>query len=285
MDFLGARGTLRGAVACTLFAWAMVQAADATAAPFDKKKCFAAHEQGQVARKEGKLSSAAEHFAICSVDQCPAEVREECARWQTEARNAIPSVVPSARDLEGHDLSEARVTVDGQLLTERLDGRQHELDPGTHTFVFELPDGTKLEERFILNEGQRNRQVSVDFSTLRKKPAPLPVERPTPVAVYVLAGVGLAALATGGVFGVLGKSKEDDLQNTCAPRCADSEVTTMDRRYLIADISAGVGILSLGAAFWLFVKRPATEAPQQNAWVDVTPSLHGPGMVRLTTRF
>lgn len=285
MDFLGARGTLRGAVACTLLAWAMVQAADASAAPFDKKKCFAAHEQGQVARKDGKLGAAAEQFAVCAADQCPTEVREECGKWLTDARNAVPSVVPSAKGFDGRDLADARVSVDGQLLTEHLDGRQHDLDPGPHTFVFELPDGTKLEERFILNEGQHSRQVSVDFSTLRKKAAPLTVERRTPVSVYVLAGVGLAALATGGVFAVLGKSKEDDLQNTCAPRCPDSDVTSMDRRYLIADISAGVGILSLGAAFWLFVKRPSSEAAPQNAWVDVTPSLHGPGMVRLTTRF
>jgi len=285
MDFLGARRTLRGAVACTLLAWTMVQAADASAAPFDKKKCFAAHEQGQVARKDGKLGAAAEQFGVCAADQCPTEVREECAKWLAEARNAVPSVVPSAKGFDGRDLSDARVSVDGNLLTDRLDGRQHELDPGPHNFVFELPDGTKLEERFILNEGERNRLVSVDFSSLRKKPVPVVVERPVPTSVYLLAGVGLAALATGGVFGVLGKSKEDDLQNTCAPGCPDSDVTSMDRRYLIADISAGVGLLSLGAALWLYVKRPSTEASPQSAWVDVTPSLHGPGMVRLTTRF
>lgn len=285
MDFLGARERLRGLVACALVAWTFVYAADATAAPFDKTQCFAAHEQGQLARKEGKLGAAAQQFAVCAADQCPAEVREECGKWLTDARNALPSVVPSAKGMDGRDLTDARVVVDGQVLAERLDGRQHELDPGPHVFVFELPDGTRLQERFVLNEGERNRQVSVDFSSLRPKSSQTTTERAVPTSVYVLAGVGLAALATGGVFGVLGKSKEDDLQNTCAPRCPDGEVSTMDTRYLIADISAGVGLVSLGAAFWLFLKRPTGETSPARAWVDLSPSRHGTGMVRWTARF
>lgn len=283
MDLPGARGTLRGAVACTLVAWAMVHAADATAAPFDKKKCFSAHEQGQVARKEGKLAAAAEQFSLCAVDQCPAEVRVECSKWLTDARGAMPSVVPSARGVDGRDLTEANVTVDGQLLTERLDGRAYELDPGEHRFVFQLPDGTRREQKFVLNEGQTNRQVSVDFSSLRKKEQPAVTTRPVPGSVYVFGGLGLAALAASGVFAVLGKSKEDDLQMGCAPNCSDSDVSAMNRSYLVADVSAGVGLLSLAAATWLFLARPEKPAPA--AWIDASPSSHGAGMLRLTTRF
>ena len=41
-----------------------------------------------------------------------------------------------ARDAKGEDLTEVRLTIDGETVAERLDGRALTLDPGTHTFRF-----------------------------------------------------------------------------------------------------------------------------------------------------
>jgi len=276
---------LRAAMGYALACGVCLQGAGAEAAPADKKQqCFSAHEQGQVARTARKHRAAAEQFAVCAQEACPAVVRDECSKWLTDARAAIPSVVPSAIDRQGRDVTNVKVSVDGEPLTEQLDGRAFELDPGEHTFVFVLADGTRHEQKFVLNEGERNRQVRGDFAPRTEKLPPPAASGRTPTAAYVLGGVGLVALGAAAVFGATGKSKEDDLQKTCAPNCSDDDVSSMNTRYLVADISLGVGIVSLGAAAWLLLRRPAAEPPPR-AWIDVAPGSRGSGMVRLTTRF
>ncbi|MBI5534011.1 MAG: hypothetical protein HY898_14920 [Deltaproteobacteria bacterium] len=263
----------------------------AAAAPTkpDKKACFNAHEQGQLAKAGRHLIAAAESFSVCASEACPAVVREECAKWLADLQGAIPSVVPVAVDSKGNDTADCVVTVDGQPLSDRLDGRSFKLDPGEHLFRFVLPDGSSIEQKYVLSEGDVRRRIAVDFRSL-KKPEPLvvqpapPASRPVPVAAWILGGVGVVALGSFAFFAASGKSKENDLKNHCAPNCPDSEVTVMDRRYLAADISLGVGVASLGVATYLLLARKPA-APATAAWVDLVPTTPGAGVVRYTARF
>ena len=70
---------------------------------------------------------------------------------------------------------------------------------------------------------------------------------------YALAGVGAVALGSFAFFAVTGKSDENDLRDRCSPNCPESDVDSVRTKYLVADISLGVGIASLGAATFLFV--------------------------------
>jgi hypothetical protein len=287
-----ARG-LRTALWALALATATATSADAIAA--DKRECFAAHEQGQIAQKARKLKAATAQFLVCSDEACPAMIRDECAKWLSETHAAMATVVPTARGRDGRDAAEVHVFVDGELLAERLSGGSFEVDPGEHEFRFVLADGTKIEQRFVVNEGETRRRIAVDFSSLPTAApqasaipaAPVvvqPTSRPIPVAVYVLGGLGVAALGSFTFFAISGKSKQNDLESGCAPRCADSEVAVMDHRYLAADISLGVGIVSLGAATWLLLSRRSQTSSAPSAWVDIAPS-RGSAQVRWTTRF
>jgi hypothetical protein len=69
--------------------------------------------------------------------------------------------------------------------------------------------------------------------------------------VWILGGIGLASLGVGGGFGIAGLSQKSTLDE-CRPRCASSEVDTMQRSFLVGDVLMGVGIVSLGAAAILY---------------------------------
>ena len=58
-------------------------------------------------------------------------------------------------------------------------------------------------------------------------------------------------------FGLATRSLESHLQDTCSPRCTDSQVDAVDRRALFADVSLGVGVAALAVAGTLYFTRPA----------------------------
>jgi hypothetical protein len=287
-----ARGRTTAAAWLLAVAIAMTISADAWA--IEKRACFAAHEQGQVDQKARKLKAAAAQFLICSVDECPPVIREECGKWLSDIRSAIPTVVPTALGRDGRDATEVQVFVDGQLLTERLAGGSFEVDPGEHQFRFVLTDGTAIDQKYVINEGDSRRKIAADFSAAQHA-APQPSAHPVPsgdgsgsnfrvpVSAYVLGGLGVVALGSFTAFALSGKSKENDLKSNCAPHCPESEVSVMDNRYLAADISLGVGIASLGVAAWILLS--SNRAPSTpSAWVDVVPT-QGAAQVRWTKRF
>jgi hypothetical protein len=287
----GAAWFCRSALIGVALAMASHAAADPSrkADKADKKACFNAHEQGQLAKANRKLLKAEESFAVCAAEGCPGVVREECGKWLADLQAAIPTVVPTAVDSAGHDTTECVVTVDGQPLSDRLDGRSFKVDPGEHLFRFVLADGTSIEQKHVLSEGDVRRRITADFASLPKigpvhKAPVAPLSRPVPVATWILGGVGVVALGSFAFFAVSGKSKENDLKDHCAPNCPDADVNVMDHRYLAADISLGVGIVSLGVATYLYMARkPAISTT--SAWIDLVPTTPGAGVVRYTTRF
>jgi hypothetical protein len=50
------------------------------------------------------------------------------------------------------------------------------------------------------------------------------------------------------------------LRHTCAPYCASSDLDSAKREALVADVSLGVGVVSLGAAAYFLLARPSTAA-------------------------
>jgi hypothetical protein len=184
----------------------------------------------------------------------------------------IPSVVFEVR-LDGNPNLTATVIADGNRVREWTRGESLRLDPGEHQFRFELADHQPIIQNVMLAEGMRYRIVSVEFVT--PKPAaptvvtpvapPPPVasssapqaprERPTPVIVYPLLGVGAVGLGGFALFGLMGKSKQSDLESSCKPNCTNSDLKPMKTSYLVGDISLGVGVASLVAASIFYLGR------------------------------
>jgi hypothetical protein len=107
------------------------------AAADDKQACVAASEKAQQLRSAGKLGEARDQLNICGRSECPKLIQQDCTQWMSEVLANMPSVVPGAKDRKGRDLVDVRLSVDGKVATEMLDGKALVLDPGVHTFLFE----------------------------------------------------------------------------------------------------------------------------------------------------
>ena len=80
--------------------------------------------------------------------------------------------------------------------------------------------------------------------------------RPVPVSVWIAGGVSLVATASFVGWGIAGYERKRALEADCAPFCAGSDVDTVQRRYLISDVSLAVAVASLGIASVLYLTRP-----------------------------
>jgi hypothetical protein len=105
--------------------------------------------------------------------------RKLCTGWLEDVEATMPSFILSARDVAGALLVDVRVLMDGVQIATRIDARPIEADPGPHTFVFELADGSKAETTAVANERGKGKPVSV---ILRPRPAPPPPPPPPPPA-------------------------------------------------------------------------------------------------------
>ncbi|MBI5532328.1 MAG: hypothetical protein HY898_06420 [Deltaproteobacteria bacterium] len=259
--------------------------------PDIKKQCVSSYGEAQRLRRDGKLREAREQLILCSQISCPASLRNECVPWLSQVEASMPSIVIDARDPKGRETSSVKLFVDGTLLAERADGRSIDIDPGEHSVRFQYEDKT-IEDKIVVREGEKNRKLHADFSKVAAPPpaasssaATPPPEPPPdepksgkkqPILAYALGGVGVLALGSFAIFGLSGKSKENDLTSNCAPNCAQGDVDTMRTRYLIADISLGVGVVSLGVATWLYLSHTKkANPPASAAWIDVSPAPGG----------
>jgi hypothetical protein len=239
-----------------------------------KEQCIESHRQSQQAQNEGQLVHARELARTCTSLACPGLLVSDCARWLNDLDQRIPSVVFEVR-LDGNPNRDAAVSADGKVVQEWTRGESFRLDPGEHQFRFELPNHEPIVQNLMLAEGMRYRIVSAEFKTpvapttttplTSSTPASAPMEapraRPTPVVVYPLLVVGVVGVAGFATFGLLGKSKQSDLEKSCSPDCTDHQLSSMKQKYLIGDISLGVGAASLITAGILYLTRPEKEAP------------------------
>jgi len=255
----------RALVAPTL----LVVLAFASPARADKtRECVDAYEKAQVERKDGHLVTAREQLLICAQDACPAVIKKDCVPWLSEVEQSVPTVVVFAKDANGKDLADVKVTLDGVLFSNSIDGVARPIDPGKHVFKFEDKNGKTKEETFVIAEGQKRRAVGVSFEADKGVTPPPPVEGPKPeepdkpskLPAYGLTALGLAGIGTGIFFGVTAKTDADDLRGSCAPRCHDDEISKVETKLLLSDIFLGVGIIALGVAAYMFIRSPSPSA-------------------------
>jgi hypothetical protein len=256
-----------------------------------KAACAVAYEKAQEARVDNRLREAKKHLAICAQSQCPAFIRADCAEWFEEVDQAVPSVVFSAVDATGAETGDVRVTIDGALYSERLDGAPLELDPGEHTCRFEHGDDPPIEQKTLIRAGERNR--SIQISWFAGKPndwGPQTEAAPGPLRpyAYVAGGVAAAALVSFGVFGIIGRQQEKSVKEKCEANlatCPLDEIDSAESKLLIADISLGVAAVSLLTGAVLFgLSEPKEQATAGRLSVGVGFAPNG-GMARVSGSF
>jgi hypothetical protein len=269
---------------------------DAGDARADTKACVAAHASAQRETKTGHLREAARLYTSCGSDlACPEQLRSECGELLDGVRRIIPSVIFSVIDKTGADTTTVKIYSGDTLISDGIDGRAVELDPGKYQLRFVLQDGSTLTSDVVVREGEKNRLVQVKAEP-ELKPEPAPIAPPAtmapappppavaksspPLAAWVATGVAVVGLGTFGTFALLGsndKSKLDD----CAPSCPESERSRRDdlkTKFLVADIGLGVGAASAVLATILFVGSGSREEPaaaRRQRPLDVATDRHG----------
>ncbi len=222
------------------------------AALADTHACVEAAHEGQSRRDAGKLSSARNAFVLCSADECPAVVRENCQKWGAEIEMRVPSIVLAARDDGGRDLANVRVTIDGRELTRSLDGRSVPIDPGPHDIRFEAAGFNEATQSIIVREGEKVRNVLAVLSHASNAPRPkeTPAEESKRSSVPLIVSGGVAVLGGAGfaIFGLLGKSERDKMADSCSASqtCSSSDVSSAQAKWIVADVSLGIGIVGAG---------------------------------------
>jgi hypothetical protein len=197
---------------------------------------------------------------------------------------AIPTIVFKATDSVGNDLIAVKVTMDGELLAERLEGTALSVDPGAHSFVFETAGSAPLQETFSIGAGQKDRLETIKFD------ASLPTGagevsdtevRPglgtQKILAIVAEGIGVVGLTVGSVFGAVALSKRDDAQNACPHLCADangvskwSDAKSAGNVSTAAFVAGGLA-LAAGAVLW-FTARNAPSTASPTAAVGIGPA-------------
>lgn len=266
--------------------WVVVASAWPATAAADVKACLDAAEEGQKLRDSGAYRHARERFIACAADECPGEVRKGCVGWLGELDKLIPTVVFGAR-AHGKEVSDVRVSVDGELVAERIDGKPVALDPGEHHFRFERPGETAIDETAVVMAGEKERLIAVQFGVdlLPLPPPPptptaIPMEpkaapvasraQSTPAAAYALGAIGLATLAAGAVLDVSGYVFLQQCSGD-ASCTAGHERAEVEWRFVTGDILLGAAVVSSVAA-WVLWPRGARGGGHPTAAIGLAPS-------------
>jgi hypothetical protein len=224
-----------------------------SAARADDAACIASSERDITLRKQQKLHDAMKELVACAAPACPTEVRAECARRLTELNRALPTVVFTASDAAGNDLSAVTVSLDGVVLVRSLDGRAVSIDPGNHTLRFEAAGQPFVEKTVVIAEGVKDRHVPVVIgarTTPELVPTPVvvpaapppatgpdspphpvvPTSEPSPsverhgggvrTAGFVIGGVGAAGVVAASIFGALAITGASHAKSECVGPCS-----------------------------------------------------------------
>lgn len=225
--------------------------------------CARDYEGAQVAAKGGKLRRAVELATACSREACPAYARMDCLRFVEEYKAQTPSIVVVAKDATGCDTTDARVSVDGAVVLESVDGRAIEIDPGEHTLRVEVPGVPAEEQKVVIAQGQKDRAIRFGESRgelCRKGPTKPPPPPPAPmksersgltIAGMVVGGVGLASLTAGAGFAIAGFVQRSDLEE-CKP-CSQTRIDDVRQTFIVGDVLLGAGAAAVGTAIVLLV--------------------------------
>ena len=258
---------MRSLLFLTLAFAALTAAPAAHAADPTVSDCLSATETSLHLRASHKLRDARAQLLICSAATCPVEVREECVHRTSELNAEEPTLVFTVKTSTGEELSAVKVTMDGDVVAEHLDGGALSLDPGSHQFTFEAPGLPPLSEVLILHEGEKGRGETVVLEPAAPSTG-IAEKRGNGRRVFgvTIGAVGLAGLAVGGIFGASASSSWNAATKLCPSHVACSEQAVNDRSTAVnfatvATVGVIAGGVLLAGGLTIFLTAPKEKAP------------------------
>ena len=245
--------------------------------------CLSGADRALDLRGAHKLRAAREKLLICAAASCPGDVRNECMRRLDQVNAAIPTIVFETKDGAGNDVRGVKVIVDGQTLTERLEGTALSIDPGDHAFTFEAPGQPTVQKSFVIREAEKERRERIQFGPDVKAPegssrplsSGLPtaeVEPTSPGAPsHVLAWtlmIGGAALGAAGVVVMVVESGQASNASRTHDRDAYNSASTLWTVGLVGSL-VGAAALAGGGIVFATSGSGHTSASQAPVWLAV----------------
>jgi hypothetical protein len=192
--------------------------------------------------------------------------------------------------VQGPTADATAVTVDGEPVPALMLGEKRPTNPGERLVRATAPGFRPAENKIVVKEGAvaevtlalekdgpKEPPPKIEAPSVPEPEGPPPmVKHPTLRATaWIAAGVGVAGLAAGGVFGYLAKTKHDSLTDACPDnRCAMSQrgdIDSFKSRANLSTVSFIVGGVSAAISVPLFVlSRPSSPTAGTTA-VVVTP--------------
>jgi hypothetical protein len=253
-----------------------------------REECVDSHGRAQDLRDRGQLARARQMFLTCAQSSCPSLVQQDCAKYSEELAQLVPTVTFGARDSNAADLPTTSVYVDDALVATRLDdGRAYEIDPGKHVVRY-VHDGRETTLKVVLNQGERGRLLVATFldrSAPSRKESPTPETTEPPVnepkrsaLPLVVAGIGAAAAAAGGVLFALGSGSVPDQCSMATKECTappnDPSLAQAEAGVRLANTGLAIGISGavtlVGGLVW-YLLQPASTPDSRRARVGSGP--------------
>lgn len=252
-----ARAVSRTYSGCGL-AFAVVLCSQTAWAEQDPAECIRTHADAQVLVKAGKLLEARKKFEACAIADCPKVIQKDCKNLGKTVEKSIPTLRLSLLEPNGKAVNGFEVELDGTALPLSASEDYVEVDPGERRLRLTAPNYPAAEVTVAAREGQKDRTIVVQFAPRD------PASRKIRNLGQILTGVGAFGIVTFAAFEVSARIDQGELGDRASRPKTDSDYDLVDRmhtKYLVADVSLGVGLVSLGVGTYLLLVTRNSAAP------------------------
>ncbi|MGZ6083852.1 MAG: tetratricopeptide repeat protein [Polyangiales bacterium] len=187
-----------------------------------------------------------------------------------------------------HASDTTSIEVGGEEVKRAQWGEATPVMAGSTKILVKTPGAPTIERTVTVTAGEKS-ELHIDATAPNGEPPVVKTEEPKPPTPeapaqsnglrtwsYVAGGVGIAGLATFGIFGAMSRSKYNDLKDSCHGPCPPSRQSDIDsgkRSQTIANIGLVVGVIGVATGVTLFVlsgkKEQKTEVVATPSWIGV----------------
>lgn len=207
--------------------------------------CTASHGQAVELVNAGQLLRAREAYTRCAAATCGGLITQQCRAGLQRLETDVPSIIFVVTDDTGAPLTDVRVSMDGNELATRTDGRSVDVDPGLHQFTVSNEASGSFAEQILVVQGQRNRVINVRLKHASAASA-------TGSSAVATAGAASGSQASHEPLAASDEAKAAAGAKTTAPE-SDAAVAPAPEKAspLLAYIVGGAGLAAIGGSLLL----------------------------------